>query len=492
MTECSKPATAKALLPYPSRLIVETTTRCNLACAMCPKQAGRSVSPGSAGARGNPEGSASIDGLGGLSGPDGDLDEASFAALEPAFPRLESLVLNGIGEPLLHPGLEDFIRRAGASMPESGLIGFQTNGHLLDEGRADSLVEAGLNRVCVSIDALDTGLFGQIRQGGDSAAAWAAVDALGRARANASSGARGGSARGGASAKTLGHAAEHARGGKSPSRLSIGIEFVVMRSNIEELPLVVERAARSGVDYVIVSQLFPYGPDSMGLAAWDANLDTALELERKYASIAFARGLDLGGYSGVYMKYDKSPEDIVLVGLVAELQAEAIARGVTVNVERLLSRKKGLSRASASSFAKARALAEAAGIELVLPELVPRSSRHCEFVEGGSVFVSRDGKAHPCYFLWHRYACHAGGWEKRVAPRSFGSLAERGILDIWNDEAFAAFRANVLRYEYPFCLNCNLALCDYVQLEDFEQDCHINAEPCAVCLWCMGLFKCMF
>ncbi len=23
------------------------------------------------------------------------------------------------------------------------------------------------------------------------------------------------------------------------------------------------------------------------------------------------------------------------------------------------------------------------------------------------------------------------------------------------------------------------------------QDCHMNSEPCAACLWCMGLFKCM-
>lgn len=95
-----------------------------------------------------------------------------------------------------------------------------------------------------------------------------------------------------------------------------------------------------------------------------------------------------------------------------------------------------------------------------------------------------DGSARSCEFV-------VGGYEKRVAPRSFGSLAERGILDIWNDAAFAAFRSNVLRYEYPFCLNCNLALCDYVQLPDFEQDCHMNPEPCAACLWCMGLFKCM-
>jgi hypothetical protein len=27
--------------------------------------------------------------------------------------------------------------------------------------------------------------------------------------------------------------------------------------------------------------------------------------------------------------------------------------------------------------------------------------------------------------------------------------------------------------------------------EDFSQDCYINTEPCAVCLWCMDIFQCL-
>jgi len=65
------------------------------------------------------------------------------------------------------------------------------------------------------------------------------------------------------------------------------------------------------------------------------------------------------------------------------------------------------------------------------------------------------------------------------------------ILDIWNDRAFNNFRRNVLKYDYPFCFNCSFALCDYVDGEDFIQDCYINNEPCAVCLWCMDIFQCL-
>lgn len=40
--------------------------------------------------------------------------------------------------------------------------------------------------------------------------------------------------------------------------------------------------------------------------------------------------------------------------------------------------------------------------------------------------------------------------------------------------------------------DCNLAkCCDYVQAEEYEQDCYINAEPCGDCLRCQGVFQCL-
>jgi uncharacterized Fe-S cluster-containing radical SAM superfamily enzyme len=90
-----------------------------------------------------------------------------FSALEPALPGAESLVLNGIGEPLLHPQLEDFIRTAKRLMPEGSWVGFQSNGLLLDEARAESLVAAGLDRICLSLDSLSPDVFRAIREGGE-------------------------------------------------------------------------------------------------------------------------------------------------------------------------------------------------------------------------------------------------------------------------------------------------------------------------------------
>jgi MoaA/NifB/PqqE/SkfB family radical SAM enzyme len=81
-SDLSRLFSSPALRPRPSKLFVETTTRCNLGCFMCVKQTCDHAIT------------------------EGDLSLATFAALEPAFAGLEALVLNGIGEPLLHPNLE--------------------------------------------------------------------------------------------------------------------------------------------------------------------------------------------------------------------------------------------------------------------------------------------------------------------------------------------------------------------------------------------------
>ena len=48
---------------------------------------------------------------------EGDMTAQTFARLAPAFPYLDALVLNGIGEPMLHRGLEEFIELAKGAMP---------------------------------------------------------------------------------------------------------------------------------------------------------------------------------------------------------------------------------------------------------------------------------------------------------------------------------------------------------------------------------------
>lgn len=393
---------------------------------------------------------------------EGDLTPELFATLEPAFPHLEALVLNGVGEPLLHPQLEEFIRRGKRSMPAGSWVGFQSNGLLLDARRALSLAEAGLDRICLSIDAVSAETFRKVRQGGE-------VSAVERAFASL----------------------QTARRETGRHDLQVGAEFVLMRDNLAELPATLAWAAERGASFALVTHMLPYDEEHASQAAYIPCTDAAIEHFNRWQALARQEGVDISRYFQVLWKYGKSAEEKRIVDLIEKMKAEAQQRKIFLDLNKLFAIDPYWIAQLESVFDQARQVAERTGLDLRLPEIVPREHRLCHFVEDGGAFVSWEGEVHPCYFLWHRYNCFASGWSQPVRPRVFGSLAQRGLLEIWNDPDFRSFRKNVIGYDYPFCISCRLAPCDYVQTEAFEQDCHVRGEPCGSCLWCMGLFQCL-
>jgi putative metalloenzyme radical SAM/SPASM domain maturase len=234
MTPVAADTTPPALRRHPSKLFVETTTRCNLSCVMCVKQA---------------EGCGIID---------GELAPATFAALEPALPTLEALILNGIGEPLLHPGLEDFIARARALMPAESWIGFQSNGVLLDNARAEALLRAGLDKICLSMDAVSPQKFMQIREGGKLSSLETAMGAIARAKA------------------ALGR-----------DDFQLGVEFVLMPGNLQELPGVLTWAAARGAGFALVTHALPYNAAEAVETTYETCSADAIDLFREWPERTF-------------------------------------------------------------------------------------------------------------------------------------------------------------------------------------------------------------
>lgn len=423
---------------HPSKLFVEITTKCNLRCGMCVKQSGD---------EGIMEGSISLE---------------MFDALAPAFPHLEALVLNGIGESLLHPHLEAFIQKAKRLLPEGAWVGFQTNGMRLNNGRAASLVDAGLDRICLSLDAVSHDSFRSIREGGEMRDVESAFAALRKAKDR------------------------HGR-----HDLRMGIEFVLMRDNLTELPAALRWAARQGATFALVTQLLPYHKTLVSQAVYDTNTAGAISIYEHWKAEAKKEGVDIRRYFEIFMKYSKTDEDLRILGFVEQMKNDASSQGIALHLERLLLRDEEWFMKVGQVFGEAQQIAHEGGIDVKLPGTAPKNTRKCEFVEEDGAFVSWDGDIHPCYFLWHRYRCYVGGWEKHVKPWVFGNLRENDIIEIWNDQNYRSFRENVLHYNFPFCFDCSFALCDYVQGEHFEQDCYIESVPCGACLWCTGLFQCL-
>lgn len=419
-------------------MFVETTTRCNLNCFMCVKQnRGSEVS-------------------------EGDFSPELFSRLETAFPRLDALILNGIGEPLLNPHLESYIRKARKLMPSSAWIGFQSNGVLMTDLRALSLIDAGLDRVCISIDAVAPEQFRQLREGGEVEAIDRALSALNDAK-------------------------------KQCARpdVQLGVEFVAMRNNIRELPATLEWAASRGAGFAIVTHVLPYDEKHAGEAVFCNVTDQALELYNSWRSRAASAGVDIRRYSEVRWKYARTTEEQAIVDMIEAMKSDAERQGIMLDMKKLLALEHDSLEETVEIFSTAREIAAKTGLDLRLPEVALREQRKCSFVEEGSAFISWNGDVSPCYFLWHRYECFASGWNQAVKPKVFGNLAGQDMLGIWNNQEFSSFRRDVMAYDYPTCASCGLAPCDYIQNDGFEQDCHIRSVPCGACLWCTGVFQCL-
>ena len=423
---------------YPAKLFVEPTTRCNLQCRMCVKQS-----------RGN----GIVEGM---------LSRQRFTALARIFPHLDSVVFSGIGEPLLHPDLEALIAAARAQLPPVSRIGLQTNGHLLDNHRAAALVAAGVDRICVSMDAASDSTLQHNRSG-------AAMDLVEKAL----------------------QAVTRAGRGPGPRGVQLGIEYVLMRNNFDQLPRALAQAAAHGATFAIVSQMLPYDESVMHDTLYTANTDASLDFFREHQSAARSRGLDLKKYASVRWKYIRSAADQELITFVEAMIDAAAKRQIPFHFRKLLAFDESLSREVSAVFDQARQVAENCGLDLQLPALHPRYERRCEFVQNKSIFLAWDGRIYPCYMLWHQYRCFFDGREKPVAFEAFGRVPDQDIVDIWQARDYTDFRKEVDAYAFPYCSNCNVGPCDLITSEGFEYDCFTMAVPCGDCPWCMGLMQCL-
>jgi len=121
--------TGEVLTDFPVEVLLKTTLNCNHDCPKCLH--GMGVFP--AGVKFNMK----------LETVQKVLDEGSKKGLQ-------SVVFTG-GEPTIHPRIREFIRYAGALMfPDISMV---TNGSRLNEGLCRILVESGVTRINVSLDA---------------------------------------------------------------------------------------------------------------------------------------------------------------------------------------------------------------------------------------------------------------------------------------------------------------------------------------------------
>ena len=425
---------------YPSKLFLEVTTRCNLCCKMCVKQ-------------------SCDNGI-----ISGDLSDSTFEMIKPAIAGMDEVIISGIGEPLLHPRLESFIYDIKTALPSSGSVGLQTNGTLLTRRKVESLLSIGLDTICISVDAVTSELLTSIRTGAHFDQLESALFLLNETRSRSLC-----------------------------SAPSVGVQFVLMQDNMRHLPQVLRWAGRLGADFAIVSHLLPFDPVSSQKVVYPSVSDASMAHFRRWRKNISGSGLRIEDYPAASMKYykNRTADENKLMAMVDAMKTEGFRKDISLNLSQLFAPKDVWTTQVEEIFEKAAAIAQGSGMDLILPALQPSHTRQCSFIEENCVFVDWQGSVSPCHFTWHKYACYPEGRRKVVQPLYFGHIESMPLNEIWNGDAFSSFRKSVLQYDYPYCGDCGLSPCDYIDGPVFEHDCHTNTVPCCDCLWPTGVLNCL-
>ena len=427
--------------PGPKKIYTEITTYCNLRCPMCVK-----CSPAS------------------------NIREAmmpfvTFQRLEEALGHADALVLNGIGEPLLHPDLPAMIEMARHSMAQGACIGLQSNGLLLDEAMASQLLRSGLNRLCLSLDGLAGNPAGKNGHGENH------PQSVFQALASI----------------------QQAKQAIRPADFQFGVEVVLMKDNIAVLPDLVEKVANSGADFILASHLLAYHFDIESQSLFNPNTDRATRLFARYQEMAKQQGISLT--EGIHPLWNnpKDEQSRKIYTLLQQLRDEAGKKDIPLNLKSLAQWFNQDSRQTEKSCLEAKELAAALKISLELPETQALENRCCRFIEDRAAFITPEGDVMPCHALWHSYSCYMDGEEKRIAAKKLGNINEQSLEAIWNTQLARGFRRNASRYDYPFCRSCALGPCPDVsnQSYPFTNDCYGSTVPCGHCMWCLGGIRCL-
>ena len=179
---------------------IDITTKCPLACRMCIR-------------RGLPDWSEE------------EMSLADFQKLVPSFDDVETVVLQGWGEPLLHPDLVPMVRAAkGVRHPPS--VGFVTSGTGMNEQLASGLIDAGLDFIGFSFAGSTAGTHTSIRAGSDYEELVSAV-------------------------RTLQRLGERKRSG----RPRVHMVFLLLRDNLRDLPGLPRLARDLGIGEIVLTNL---------------------------------------------------------------------------------------------------------------------------------------------------------------------------------------------------------------------------------------------
>jgi MoaA/NifB/PqqE/SkfB family radical SAM enzyme len=365
--------------PPLTKVIVEPTTACNLSCRSCVRHA--------------------------WSEAIGYMCMDTYRSLMQGLrqvPSLGTVAFWGIGEPLLHPDIIEMVSLAKELGAETELI---TNGLLLDERTAAGLVSAGLDRLVASVDGTTSASQADARSGADLSIVQRNLSGL--------------------------RAVSRSLQRDNPS---LGIEFVITRRNVAELPNLATLAATLEADFIVLTNVLPYSEESK---------DDIL--------------------------YWLSAGEVYAIPRTRSLPAMSVTR-IDAHTKYMQPLHSLLRHANVSDWPTSNS-----------------ETPYCRFANDGALAVAQDGQVSPCIALMHSYTCYVLGRKKAIQRYTLGNVAQTDVLEIWNLPEFRDFRERVRAFEFSPCVDCG----GCVLAETNQEDCFGNTFPvCGDCLWARGVIRC--
>lgn len=319
------------------------------------------------------------------------------------FKKLNRISFWGIGEPLYHPDIIKMINLANDLSVKTQII---TNGLLLDEKMVSELLEAGLDSLVVSIDGTSPETMSDIRSGADLKQIINNVKKFKKYK------------------------------NKVDREVEIGIEYVIMKSNIDELKDLRKLAYELGASFIFLTNLLPYTEAMTDEILYSYSISRSKPKER------------------------------------TDLRPEVYLPPTDLTEETI----KGLSKI----------MGKTSSISTNQVPFDPHGG-YCKFVEEGSIAVNKSGDISPCIPLMHSYDCYIRERKKHIKNYSLGNIGKKSLQEIWFSNEFKDFRKKLIEFPFSECTQCSG--CD--MSETNEEDCHGNTFPvCGDCLWGKGVIQC--
>lgn len=319
------------------------------------------------------------------------------------FTPAPSVFFGGFGEPFSHPDLLEMI----GEVTHLGIpVEIITNGILLTEEKARQLITLGVERLWVSIDGASPESYEDVRLGAALPLVLSNLENL--------------------------HRLNYASGSQ---KLRLGIAFVAMKRNIQDLSALIRLGKSLGADRFSVSNVLPHTAE--------------LNEQRLYGQL-----LSLGALGDPRWQSNVDLPMLELSPNTLKSLMETVRGGCNLSIN---------------------------------GEPLGTRGPICPFVAKGSISIRWDGAVSPCLPLLHTHVSYLDDRKRQSVAYTIGNILERNLADLWNDPVYEKLRERIQDFDFSPCTSCNS--CEMVDAN--LEDCFGNTQPaCGGCLWAQGFIQC--